>query len=97
MKIKFTKNFIEQRKLKVSTLENGDMEIDLSGDFLVFMNHTQNFAVASFRGGDKFDETLPLKDLLVDQLQLVDFMQKSHGVNLVEYKFNPDIVKDKHT
>lgn len=97
MKIKFTKNFIEQRKVTVNNLENGDMEIDLQGDFLVFLNEKQSFAVSDFRWQDKFDDTLPVKDLLVDQLQLVDYMQKSHGMTLIDYKFNKDKKEEIHT
>ena len=97
MKIKLNQDFIKQRNLKIETLENGDVEINLDGDFLVFLNEQEVFAVSTFRKEDKFDETLPIKDLLVDQLQLVDYMQKSHGINLLDYKFNKDFKKDKTT
>jgi len=94
MKIKFTKDFIKQFGVKVENIDNGNIEINVNADFMVFLNEQEVIAATNFRKEDKFDDTLPVKDLLIDQLQYVDYLQKSHGTNLIEYKFNKDIKKE---
>lgn len=100
MKIVMSKQFIEMRKVAIEQRENGDTEISIDGDFLVFLNHKNVFAVSTFGKNSKglpCDTTVPVKDLLVDQLQYVDYLQMGDDcINGIEKKFGPEITKEVH-
>jgi len=93
-KIRFEKKFIEHFNVRIDKKENGDIEVLVDCDFMVYLNEFETMAAASFmknKKGSPMDTTLPLKDLLVDQLQYVDYIQKAprgkKEISVIDLKF----------
>lgn len=90
-KIIFQKDFIDQFGLKIENKDNGDIEISIHADFLVYLNHKNIIAASIFTKNKKGfyqDDTLSPKDLLIDQLQYVDYIQKlDKKTSFIDFKF----------
>lgn len=89
-KIKFSKEFIDQFKVEFSNDKDGNVEISLDADFVVYLNHLNSFAATTFKKNKdnrNQDEVLPVKDLLIDQIEYLDFINFKGNANYIEDKF----------
>ena len=89
-KIKLSKEFIDQFNVKFSNDDDGNVEISIDCDFVVYNNHHDSFCATNFdknKDGRNNDETLVVKDLLIDQLQYVDFINFKENTNYIDDKF----------
>lgn len=79
--------FVKANKIEVLQHNDGGFTIVFPlADFLVYSNKHKAIAASTFAVGG--DDTLPVKDLLIDELQYVDYMQKlDNGDNAIDRKF----------
>ncbi len=100
-KIILSKEFIKQFKAKIGSVGE-NIEIELDADFLIYLNKEQTFAACKFaknkNGSFADDDTLVIKDLLIDQIIYADFIQKriqpdGSEINFIEKRFSKNIKK----
>lgn len=77
-KIILSKEFIKQFKVQIKKT-NDTIELAIEADFLIYMNDKETFTASNFNknpSGSFCDDTIPLKDLLCDQIIYSDLIQK---------------------
>lgn len=95
-KIILSKEFCRQFKVKVEKKDKDHIEISIDADFLIYLNDKETISASKFgtnKNNNFCDDTLVLKDILLDQIIYSDFIQKSiqpdgSEINFIEERFN---------